>query len=233
MEAVTSTLNSFTLSDDVFIGPRCFDGENVTFIESEETGSSCMIDSSCSEIVEGTDSSDGIRGVWFYLTSSTDSSGASLSTTMPRSTTATSSYSSESCTETTASSLSIIEISSSVEDDETARGPACTHQNQEIITLSDTSSIESDLVCDGSGEPFSADGNVDEPNLTWSDEKCNEAESGEELQEPKVDFISKVAKSGVEESMRGVNFILNLTHWSTVVVFYMVIYQFCKSGRFL
>lgn len=225
VEAVTSTLNSFTLSDDVFIGPRCCGKEKVTSTESEEMGSSCMVDSSYSESVEGTNSSDGIRGVWYYLTSSIDSSEASLSTTMPQSSTTTSSYSSESWTETTASSLSVIEISSSVEDDETARVPSCTHQNQVIITLSDTSSSESDLVCDGSGEQLSADGNLDESNLTGGDGKyqtlCprskeeaqhNEAERGsdargskEDLQESKqVDFKSKAAKSGDGESMKEV-----------------------------
>lgn len=200
----------------------------MTSTESE-TDSSRVVDGSYSESVEGTNSSDGIRGVWYYLTSSMDSSEASLSTTMPLSSTATSSYS-ESWT--TASSLSVIEISSSVEDDETARSPASrdSRQKQEIITISDSSSSETDF--DGSEKQLSADGSLDESNLMGSDGKYqtsgssskeeaqhNEAErgSGEDFQEAKqVDFKSKAEKSGDDES-RGVTFIFNLTHWSTVV----------------
>lgn len=216
VEAVTSALNSFTLSDDVFIGPHCCGREKVTSTESEES-SSFVVDRSYTESEEGTNSSDGIRGVWYYLTSSMDSSEASRSTTMPQSSTATSSYSSESWTETTASSLSVIEISSSVEDDETARVPACTRQNHEIITLSDTSGSESDLVCDGSGEHL----DLDESNLTGghgmlcpsSKEGSDAIGSGEDLRYPKqVDFKGNAGKCGDAESMRGVTFILNTTH---------------------
>ncbi len=71
VEAVTSTLDSFTLSDDVFFGTRCYNRKNtMASSASEQTGSSCTVDS----FSENTESSDGIRGVYYYLTSSRDSS---------------------------------------------------------------------------------------------------------------------------------------------------------------
>nr|XP_055032157.1 tudor and KH domain-containing protein isoform X2 [Misgurnus anguillicaudatus] len=226
VEALMSTLDSFTLSDDVFIGSRDLRRsarENVTSTESEQTGSSSVVDGS--ESLGSSNSSNSIRGVWYYLTSSMDSSEASLSTTMPRSCTTTSSYSTESWGETTTSSLSVIEISSdssSAEDAEMAQGPDCAHQNREIITLSDISSSESDLICNGTEECTSEsckEGNLDgKPCLIGSDGRYqmlstglnkdvqqNQAESGEELQEPKqVDFKSKTGKGGDDESTKEV-----------------------------
>ncbi|XP_065118661.2 tudor and KH domain-containing protein isoform X2 [Paramisgurnus dabryanus] len=229
VEALMSTLDSFTLSDDVFIGSRHSHRsarENVTSTESEKTGSSSVVDGS--ESLGSSNSSNSIRGVWYYLTSSKDSSEASLSTTMPRSGTTTSSYSTESWGETTTSSLSVIEISSdlsSAEDAEMAPGPVCAHQNQEIITLSDiSSSSESDFICNGTEERTSVsciEGNLEgKPCLIDSDGRYrmlspgsnkevqqNQAESGsgEELQEPKqVDFKSKKGKDGDDESTKEV-----------------------------
>lgn len=241
VEAVTSALDSFTLSDDVFLGMHCY-GKKMTSTASEETGSSCTVDS-YSENTESSNSSDGIRGVWYYLTSSRDSSEASLSTTMPQSSTASSSYLTESCDGTTSSSVSVIELSSdlsrSVEDAEVALSPANLthpHPNPEVIALSDSSSCGSDLIStskEHKHESFT-EGNLDEPNLLKSDVKCQtqnvngESVTGgrgskQDLQEPKnMDFRSEKGISGEDNSTRGVTFIHNLvTHWSTLDLYGM------------
>lgn len=235
VEAVTSALDSFTLSDDVFLGMHCYGKkEKVTSTASEETGSSCTVDS----YSENTESSDGIRGVWYYLSSSRDSSEVSLSTTVPQSSTGSSSYLTESCDETTASSVSVIEPSSdssrSVEDAEVGLSPANLtppHPTPEVITLSDSSSHGSVLISTSEQpkrESFT-EGNLDEQNLLKSDVKRqtpslndetlhNEAGSvtGErgmkqDLQEPKnMRFKSERGNSGEDNSTRGVDFILDL-----------------------
>lgn len=240
VEAVTSALDSFTLSDDVFLGTHCY-GKKMTSTASEETGSSCTVDS-YSENTESSNSSDGIRGVWYYLTSSRDSSEASLSTTMPQSSTASSAYLTESCDGTTASSDSVIELSSdSSRSVEVALNPANLthpHPNPEVIALSDSSSCGSDLIStskEHKHESFT-EGNLDEPNLLKSDVKCqmpslnDESVTGgrgskQDLQEPKkMDFKSEKGISGEDNSTRGVTFIHNLVtllYWSTLDLYGM------------
>ncbi|XP_039521065.1 tudor and KH domain-containing protein isoform X2 [Pimephales promelas] len=229
VEAVTSTLDSFTLGDDVFLGTHCYGKkEKVMSTSSEETGSSCTMDS----YSENTESSDGIRGVWYYLTSSRDSSEVSLSTTMPQSSTGSSSFLTESSDETTASSASVIELSSdssrSVEDAEVGLSPANLTRPQptpEVITLSDSNSHGSVLIST-SEEPKCksfTERNSDEKNLLKSDVKrqtsslndktlLNEAGSviGErgskpDLQELKnMRFKSEQGNSGEDNSTREV-----------------------------
>lgn len=241
VEAVTSTLDSFTLSDDVFFGTRCYSRKNIMASSaSEQTGSSCTVESFC----ENTESSDGIRGVWYYLTSSRDSSKVSLSTTMPKSSTASSSYLTESCDETTASSGSVIELSSdssrSAEDAGMPLRPVNQthpHTNPEVITLSDSSSCESHL--SNTSEEYKqeslTEGKLDEPHPLKRDVKCqksslgeemlhNEAgsateERGKDLQELKnMDFKTEKGNSGGDHSTRGVTSIYCnfTTHWITV-----------------
>ncbi|XP_067286380.1 tudor and KH domain-containing protein isoform X2 [Pseudorasbora parva] len=230
VEAVTSALDSFTLSDDVFLGTNYY-GKKMTSTASEDTGSLCTVDS-YSENTESSNSSDGIRGVWYYLTSSRDSSEASLSTTMPQSSTESSLYLTESCDETTASSVFVIELSSdssrSVDNADVGLSPANPshpHPTPKIITLSDSSSCESGLIST-SEEPKHksfTEGNLDEPNLLKSHVKCqtpslneetahNEAESvagGRESKcdflEPKnMDFKSEQGNSGEDDSTKEV-----------------------------
>ncbi|XP_016122694.1 tudor and KH domain-containing protein isoform X2 [Sinocyclocheilus grahami] len=226
VEAVTSALDSFTLSDDVFLGTNSYSRRNkMTSSALEETGSSCTVDSSSGN-KESSNSSDGIRGVWYYLTSSRDSSEASLSTTMPQSSTTSSSYLTESCDETAASSGSVIELSSdssrSAEDAEMPLRPANRahpHPNPEVITLSDSSSCVSDLINPSEERKHKSftEGNLDEPNPLKSDVKCrrsslcdemlrNEAGSategrGQDFQELKnMDFKTETVKSGEDNS---------------------------------
>lgn len=246
VEAVTSALDSFTLSDDVFLGTHCYGKkEKMTSSASEETGSSCTVDS----YSENTESSDSVRGVWYYLSSSRDSSEVSLSTTMPQSSRS-SSYLTESCDETTASSVSLIELSSdssrSAEDAEVGLSPANLthpHPTPEVITLSDSSSHGSVLIST-SEEPKCesfTEGNLDEQNLLKSDVKrqtpslnnetlhneagsvTGERGSKQDLQEPKnMRFKSEQGNSGEDNSTRGVDFIPNLaTHWSTLDLYGM------------
>ncbi|KAK2876265.1 hypothetical protein Q8A67_020361 [Cirrhinus molitorella] len=190
VEAMTSALDSFTLSDDVFLGTHCYSSKNKTVSSaSEQTSSSYTVDS-FSENTESSNSSDGIRGVWYYLTSSRDSSQASLSTTMPESSTASSSYLTESCDETTASSGSVNELSSdssrSAEDAEMPLRPAYQthpHPNPEVITLSDSSSCESDLLNvskERKHESFT-EGNLDHPTPQKSDVKCQKSSLSDEM----------------------------------------------------
>ncbi|XP_052427122.1 tudor and KH domain-containing protein isoform X1 [Carassius gibelio] len=183
VEAVTSTLDSFTLNDDVFLGTHCYNVKNKTSSSvSDQTGSSCAVDS----FSENTASSDGIRGVWYYLSSSRDSSELSLSTTMPQSSTTSSSYLTESCDGTTASSGSVIELSSDSSDAGMSLRPANqTHPcaNPEVITLSDTSSCESNSSNTSEEykhEPFKV-GNLDEPHPLKSDVKCQTSSLSEEM----------------------------------------------------
>ncbi|XP_073773714.1 tudor and KH domain-containing protein isoform X1 [Danio rerio] len=150
VETVTSALDSFTLNDEVFLGSHYYGrNEKTTSSASEETGSSYTLETH-SENTESSNSSDGIRGVWYYLTSSRDSSEASLSTTMPHSSTTSSSYSTEACEESDASSGSVIELSSdssrSVEDAKIALRTDNQTSDLEIITLSDGSSSGSEFV---------------------------------------------------------------------------------------
>lgn len=231
VEAVTSTLDSFTLNDDVFLGTHCYNMKNKTSSSvSDQTGSSCAVDS----FSENTASSGGIRGVWYYLSSSRDSSELSLSTTMPQSSTTSSSYLTESCDGTTASSGSVIELSSDSSDAGMSLRPANqTHPraNPEVITLSDSSSCESNLSNTSEEykhEPFKV-GNLDEPHPLKSDVKCqtsslseemlhNEAgsateERGKDLEGlKKMDFRTEKCNGGEDNSTRGVTSIYcNLT----------------------
>ncbi|XP_043109917.1 tudor and KH domain-containing protein isoform X2 [Puntigrus tetrazona] len=229
VEAVTSTLDSFTLSDDVFLGTRCYSRKNkMASSASEQTGSSCTVDS-FSENTESSNSSDGIRGVWYYLTSSRDSSEVSLSTTMPQSSTASSSYLTESCDETTASSGSVIELSSdSSRSTEDAGMPLRTDNpthpraNPEVITLSDSSSCESHLsnASEECKHESLTEGHSQETQPLKNDVKCqksrlseemlNEAgsvteERGKDLQElSNTDFKAKKGNSGEDSSTREV-----------------------------
>ncbi|XP_016385949.1 tudor and KH domain-containing protein-like isoform X2 [Sinocyclocheilus rhinocerous] len=224
VEAVTSALDSFTLSDDVFLGTNSYSRKNkMTSSALEETGSSCTVDSSSGN-EESSNSSDGIRGVWYYLTSSRDSSEASLSTTMPQS--STTSYLTESCDETAASSGSVIERSSdssrSAEDAEMPLRPANRahpHPNPEVITLSDSSSCGSDLIntSEECKHKSFTEGNLDKPNPLKSDVKCqrsslcdemlhNEAGSATEgrgqdfLELKNMDFKTETVNSGEDNS---------------------------------
>uniref|UniRef100_A0A8C1KP70 Tudor and KH domain containing n=1 Tax=Cyprinus carpio TaxID=7962 RepID=A0A8C1KP70_CYPCA len=220
VEAVTSALDYFTLSDDIFLGMNCYSRKNkMTSSALEETGSSCTVESS-SENKESSNSSDGIRGVWYYLTSSRDSSEASLSTTMPQSSTTSSSYLTESCDETTASSGS--DSSNSAEGAEMPLRPANrahSHPNPEVITLSDSSSCGSDLIntSEECKHKSFTEENLDEPNPLKSNVKCqksslcdemlhNEAGSategrGQNFQELKnMDFKTETGNSGEGDS---------------------------------
>ncbi|XP_023646938.1 tudor and KH domain-containing protein isoform X3 [Paramormyrops kingsleyae] len=82
VEVMTSVLNSLTLSDEVFFSGDCSsdDGQDVFSISSgpEFAG---LNSSSESNISEGS-SSSGIRSVWYYLSSSDDSTVLSLSTSL-------------------------------------------------------------------------------------------------------------------------------------------------------
>uniref|UniRef100_A0A8C2CJ73 Tudor and KH domain containing n=1 Tax=Cyprinus carpio TaxID=7962 RepID=A0A8C2CJ73_CYPCA len=217
VEAVTSALDSFTLSDDIFLGMNCYSRKNkMTSSALEETGSSCTVESS-SENKESSNSSDGIRGVWYYLTSSRDSSEASLSTTMPQSSTTSSSYLSESCDETTASSGS--DSYNSAEGAEMPLRPANrahSHPTPEVITLSDSSSCGSDLINTSEEHKHKSftEENLDEPNPLKSNVKCqksslcdemlhNEAGQGrgQNFQELKnMDFKTETGNSGEGDS---------------------------------
>ncbi|XP_042591772.1 tudor and KH domain-containing protein-like isoform X2 [Cyprinus carpio] len=221
VEAVTSTLDSFTLNDDVFLGTHCYSRKNkMASSASEHTGSSF------SENTESSNSSGGIRQVCYYLTSSRDSSELSLSTTMPQSSTASSSYVTESCDETTASSASVIELSSDSSDAGMPLRPANQthpHANPEVITLSDSSSCESNFSKTSEEykhESFTV-GDLDEPHPLKSDVKCqksslseemlhNEAgsateEGGKDLKELKnMDFKTEKGNCGEDSSTREV-----------------------------
>ncbi|XP_072523999.1 tudor and KH domain-containing protein-like isoform X2 [Salminus brasiliensis] len=181
VNVVTAALGSVSLIDDVFLG-TC---DNVTASSSEAMGLESS-QSTCNESVHnstnsGSNTSDGIRGVWYYLTSSTDSSETSFNTTMPASSiTSSSSYPSFSTSSVTDSedttsvtSPSIICLSSdfseSADDEMMAEDapektkPVQTHQKQygdSVVCLSDSSDCNtgSDLMFVGSyksaSDPF-------------------------------------------------------------------------------
>lgn len=225
VETVTSALDSFTLNDEVFLGSHYYSrNEKTASSASEETGSSYTLESH-SDHTKSSNSSDGIRGVWYYLTSSRDSSDASLSTTMPHSSTTSSSYSTKSSEESTASSGSVIELSS-----DSCRGveDALRTDNQtpdtEIITLSDSSSSGSEFINiseereleSGTGE------HLEESDPLKCDARCqtagfnedvlyNKAESGRRGSGPKnMGLKSDTGANGGDESTRGGHLIHNL-----------------------
>ncbi len=157
---------------------------------------------------------------------------------MPRSSTASSSYLTESCDETTASSGSVIELSSdssrSAEDAGMSLRPANQthpHTNPEVITLSDSSSCESHL--SNTSEEYKheslTEGMLDEPHPLKRDVKCQKSslgeagsateERGKDLQELKnTDFKTEKGNSGEDHSTRGVTSIYCnfTTHWVTM-----------------
>ncbi|TSK14847.1 MBT domain-containing protein 1 [Bagarius yarrelli] len=169
VDAVTSAIDSVSLSDNVFLGTSSSSSSSVTSSELIEPETSL---STCSECVfSSSRSSDGIRGVWYYLTSSQDSSETSLNTTMPTSSTASSSScptDSSSClTEeledtTPVTSSSVIYLSSdlsSADDAEMVDGdasePSRSRQQCNITCVSDCSSDESDVIYIGSTKSVS------------------------------------------------------------------------------
>ncbi|KAI4897196.1 hypothetical protein NFI96_014897 [Prochilodus magdalenae] len=108
VNVVTSAMSSVTLSDDVFL-ETCGSISSVTASSSEQIGLESS-HNACSNTTSN--SSDGIRGVWYYLTSSQDSSETSLNTTMPASSTTSSSYTSSLEDTTPVTSPSIVCLSS-------------------------------------------------------------------------------------------------------------------------
>ncbi|XP_066522670.1 tudor and KH domain-containing protein isoform X2 [Hoplias malabaricus] len=175
VNAVVSALSSVSLNDEVFFG-TC-DSSNLTTsspqpVRLDFSPSTCT-ESSCSSITSN--SSDGIRGVWYYLTSSHESSGTSLNTTMPASSNTSSyassstSYLSDSRETASITSDSVICLSSdtseSVDDVEMTERDASEitgHRQKYQMQLcggsvesSDCSSPGSDLICIGSEKSLS------------------------------------------------------------------------------
>lgn len=139
VDVVTSALDSLSLSDSVFLG---------TFSSSANATSSSEPESSlskCSECASRSNSSDGIRGIWYYLTSSQDSSETSS-----RPTSSSSCLSeSEITTPAMTSSSSVINLSSepsSSADDAETTGPSKCVQKCSVTRVSDRSRSESDVV---------------------------------------------------------------------------------------
>ncbi|XP_053366920.1 tudor and KH domain-containing protein isoform X2 [Clarias gariepinus] len=166
VDVVTSALDSVSLSDNVFLGT--FSSSNITtsseLMEPESSISTC---SECVCSSSSSNSSDGIRGVWYYLASSQGSSETSFNTTMPTSATASSSSSSSSSYPSSTSSCliesedtnpvtssSVIylssDLSSSADDAEMTDGdpsePRKALQTLSVARVSDRSSSESDVI---------------------------------------------------------------------------------------
>ncbi|XP_027033305.1 tudor and KH domain-containing protein isoform X3 [Tachysurus fulvidraco] len=160
VDIVTSAMYSVSLSDNVFLGTSS--STNVTLSSELTEPESLSTCSECACSISSSRTSDGIRGVWYYLTSSQDSSEMSLNSTMPRSTTASScscpTSSSFSLTEqsedtTPETSSSVIYLSSdlsSADDAEMVNGgpskPSKSLQKCSLTYLSDCSSDESDII---------------------------------------------------------------------------------------
>lgn len=149
VDVVTSALDSVSLSDSVFLG---------TFSSnSKVTSSSELMDpvsslSTCSECVCGgsSSSSDGIRGVWYCVPSSQDSSETSLNTTMPTSSSSSCLTESEDTTSVTSSFVILLssDLSSSADDAEMtgdSSEPSKPLQKCSVPYVSDCSSGESDV----------------------------------------------------------------------------------------
>lgn len=153
VDVVTSALDSVSLSDSVFLG---------TFSSnSKVTSSSELMDpvsslSTCSECVYGSrecvcgSSSDGIRGVWYCVPSSQDSSETSLNTTMPTSSSSSCLTESEDTTSVTSSFVILLssDLSSSADDAEMtgdSSEPSKPLQKCSVPYVSDCSSGESDV----------------------------------------------------------------------------------------
>lgn len=225
VNVVTSALGCVTLSDDVFIGTcSSSSSSNKTASSSEPMSveSSC---SACSESVCSSNtsySSDGIRGVWYYLSSSLDSSQTSLDTTMPAScTTSSSSYPSHSSSSLTRSedttsvtSPSIVSLSSdlseSTNDAEMTEGdllestdPGHTHPSDS----SDHSNSGSDIIyigfvksaSDPSGKETGNSQATEENDLGLPDhlsEGKQEQVSGQDIEKEVVEAEDKIGESG-------------------------------------
>ncbi|KAF5907386.1 tudor and KH domain-containing protein isoform X1 [Clarias magur] len=164
VDVVTSALDSVSLSDNVFLGTFSSSSNITTSSELMEPES---YTSTCSECVcsSSSNSSDGIRGVWYYLTSSQGSSETSFNTTMSTSATASSSSSSsypsstsscliesEDTNPVTSSSVIYLssDLSSSADDTEMTEGdpsePSKALQTLSSARVSDRSSSESDVI---------------------------------------------------------------------------------------
>ncbi|XP_034165539.1 tudor and KH domain-containing protein isoform X2 [Pangasianodon hypophthalmus] len=188
VDVVTSALDSIILSDNVFFGTFSSSSNVTSSSELMEPESSL---STCSECVcsSSSNSSDGIRGVWYYLTSSRDSSELSLNTTMPTSSTASSSSrptSSSSClTEsedtTPVTSSSVIhlssDLSSSADDAEMTDGdpsePSKSLQKCSVSYVSECSSGESDVIYIGATKSVSDPSDKGANNSNDSTSKSN------------------------------------------------------------
>ena len=201
---------------------------------SAYSGSACSYTTS--------NSSDGIRGVWYYLTSSQDSSVTSLNTTMPASSTASSSSSSldhiSSSEDTTPeTSPSIISLSSntseSVHDAEmTEEGepkltrPNVMHQKRysssvtNVADLSDCSSTGSDVIYVGSVKSVSdpcAEGNGDSQAVGKNEMGHAGCLSDEKKEEEVCEQAeNKMSRSG--DILRGAAHDNIAVYWSTVGV---------------
>ncbi|XP_017339857.1 tudor and KH domain-containing protein isoform X1 [Ictalurus punctatus] len=173
IDVVTSALDSISLSDSVFLGTFSSSSSRSSNVTSPselmEPDSSL---STCSERVfsSRSRSSDGIRGVWYDLTSSQDSCETSLNTTTPTSSTASSSScptSSSSClTEsedtTPVTSSSEIYVGSDLSSAEVAEmpdgdpsEPSKSHQKCSVTCVCDSSSSDSDVIYIGATKSMS------------------------------------------------------------------------------
>ncbi|XP_007250177.3 tudor and KH domain-containing protein isoform X1 [Astyanax mexicanus] len=233
VNAVASALGSVTLCDDVFL--ETCDHRRVTASSSEPMGLESSL-STCSESVcystdggsssSTSNSSDGVRGVWYYLMSSKGSSmDSSLNTTMPASsiTSSSSSYPSFSsssatdCEDTTSvTSPSVVCLSSdfseTTDDAEMllADAPEATESDQSlqkkydcsVVCLSDSSicsSTGSDVLFVGSHKSTSkafAEGNSKDSQAV---DKKNELGHAENASEGTKEICEQ---AGVEERRR-------------------------------
>lgn len=218
VEAVTSAMYSVSLSDSVFLGTSSSSSNVASSSELIEPESSL---STCSECVcSSSRSSDGIRGVWYYLTSSQESSETSLNTTMPTSTTASSSScpTSSSCLTdepddpNPVTSSSVIYLSSDMSSADGAEmvdgdpsEPSKSLQKCSVSYVSDCSSGESDIIYVGATKSVSdpSDKGANNSNDSTSMSNVNKKELlTEGISESREGLRDKTEKEEVgEEAM--------------------------------
>lgn len=159
VDVVTSALDSVSLSDSVFLGTFSSNSkvtsssELMDPVSSLSTCSECVCGSSSRVCVCGSSSSsssDGIRGVWYCVPSSQDSSETSLNTTMPTSSSSSCLTESEDTTSVTSSFVILLssDLSSSADDAEMtgdSSEPSKPLQKCSVPYVSDCSSGESDV----------------------------------------------------------------------------------------
>lgn len=210
VEAVTSAMYSVSLSDSVFLGTSSSSSNVASSSELIEPESSL---STCSECVcSSSKSSDGIRGVWYYLTSSQESSEMSLNTTMPTSTTASSSSCLTDEDPNPVTSSSVIYLSSDMSSADGAEmvdgdpsEPSKSLQKCSVPYVSDCSSGESDIIYVGATKSVSdpSDKGANNSNDSTSMSNVNKKELFTEgISEPSEGLRDKTEKEEVgEEAM--------------------------------